>query len=128
MNNPTFGVMPIYRGGIPLAPSGAGDLIMQVGDSVSRHPAFRPDEMNPASEAFEGVAIYHLDRSDEIISGVSDWIDGKIRTKALFYGLTQYASRHPEKFAGRVVTRGIPYLGWALLAYDAIELYRWYQD
>ena len=81
-------------------------------------------QMLPAGvDVFE----YHYDRRDEIVEGVEEFVYDKMRMKALFQGAYAYARRRPAKFAAKVITRGVPYVGWALLFYDAYQLYEWYQ-
>jgi len=85
---------------------------------------FAPGERNLVGSVID----YHYQRRDEIYSGIGEFIEDKVRMKSLFQGAYLYARRRPGKFAAKVITRGIPYVGWALLAYDAIQLYQWYQD
>jgi hypothetical protein len=91
-------------------------------------PRLTTDEMTPFHESFIDVGVYHYDRRDEIVSGVTDFVIDKARSKVIFTAAYTYARRNPRKFAAKVLTRGIPYVGWALLAYDAIQLYQWYQE
>jgi len=75
-----------------------------------------------------GVVDYHYDRRHEIKAGIIDFTEDKARSKAAIAGAKSYARRKPAHLAAKILTRGIPYVGWALLAYDAVQLYRWYQD
>ena len=76
----------------------------------------------------ENIIEYHYERRDEIASGIEEFVVDKARMKILFQAGYTYARRNPGKLAAKALTRGIPYVGWALLAYDAIQLYQWYQD
>ncbi len=80
------------------------------------------------SPVLQDVFDYHYDRKGEIVEGTRDFVEDKLRTKLLFGAATQYAKRYPGRLAAKVITRGIPYVGWTLLAYDAIQLYQWYQE
>ena len=91
-------------------------------------PRLTTDEMTPFHEALTDAGVYHYDRRDEIVSGVTQFVTDKAQMKVLFQAAYTYARRNPGKLAAKALTRGIPYVGWALLAYDAIQLYQWYQD
>ena len=91
-------------------------------------PRVIQDETNSHVEMVEDVSRYHYERRDDILESLGEYLPDKAKTKMLFGAARTYARRKPGHLAAKVVTRGIPYVGWALLVYDVIQLYQWYQD
>ena len=79
-------------------------------------------------DELEYLVDFHVERRDDIIAGLGDFAKGKAQTKAALAAAKSYARRKPAHFAAKVITRGIPYVGWALLVYDVIQLYQWYDE
>ena len=91
-------------------------------------PRVSQDEMSPFLAGYTESAVYHYDRRHDIYDGLVSWAPDKAKTKLLVTAATTYARRQPGRLAAKVITRSIPYVGWALLFYDAYQLYQWYQD
>ena len=102
--------------------------MLGIGDYDAPSLVHNPTPAPMLADVSTEAVLYHYDRRDEIVSGVEEFITDKARMKILFQAGYTYARRNPGKFAAKALTRGIPYVGWALLAYDAIQLYQWYQD
>lgn len=91
-------------------------------------PRRMTDETTIVGDRIPSVVEFHYERRHEIVTGLADYAEGKAKTKAAIAGLTSYARRKPAHFAAKVITRGVPYVGWALLVYDVVQLYQWYDE
>ena len=91
-------------------------------------PRRTTDESTLVVDGLVHLTEFHYERRDEIASGLADFAQDKAKTKAALGALSSYARRKPAHFAAKVITRGVPYVGWALLVYDVVQLYQWYDE